>query len=113
MKIELLYIPGCPHRDPAAQMLGDVLRDLDQPEKVIDTKVSNLAQATAVSFPGSPTIRINGQDVEPEMPESRDHGLSCRTYVVHGKRQGFPQREWIYQAILSAAEDDAGAESRL
>jgi len=106
MKIELLYIPNCPHRAPAAQMLREVLRDMGQPEEVVDTKVSDRAQATAVSFPGSPTIRINGQDVEPGMPESHDHGLSCRTYIVHGKRQGVPQREWIYQAILSAAEDD-------
>ena len=108
MRIELLYVPNCPNHAPTAQILRDALHDLGVSEEVIEIEVCDPAQAAAVSFPGSPTIRINGRDVEPGMPESGHHGLSCRTYLVHGKRQGIPRREWISQAVLSVAEDAGG-----
>ena len=31
-----------------------------------------------------------------------DFGLSCRSYVVDGQRQGVPDREWIGQAVRQA-----------
>lgn len=110
MRIELLYVPNCPNHAPALHILRDVLSEQDVADEVREIEVSDPAQAASLSFLGSPTIRIDGRDVEPRMPESGHHGLSCRTYLVDGKRQGVPRREWICEAILSAHHGAEGME---
>lgn len=113
MKIELLYVPNCPNHAPALLMLRDVLSEQGMAEDVKEIEVSDPAQAAAASFLGSPTIRIDGRDVEPRIPDSVHHGLSCRAYLVDGRRQGVPRREWISEAILSAHRGGEGmGESR-
>ena len=77
MKIELLCVPNCPNHAAALLMLRDVLSEQGLSEEVMEIEVSDPARAAAVSFLGSPTIRIDGRDVEPRMPEAGQHGLSC------------------------------------
>jgi len=101
VRIELLYIPDCPNYALAVQTVREALRERGLPEEIVEIEVSDPAQAIALCFPGSPTIRINGQDIEPGMTECGHHGVACRTYLLEGKRQGIPQRERISQAILA------------
>ena len=101
MKIELLYIPDCPNYSPAVRTIREVLCEQGLPQEIIEIEVADSTQAATLGFQGSPTIRINGRDVEPGLSKSSHYGLSCRTYLVHGKREGLPQREWIREAICS------------
>jgi hypothetical protein len=103
MKIELLYGPGCPNHAPAAQMVREVLAEFGLCLDIIEIEVADHADAVTTGFPGSPTIRIDGRDVEPGFAESGQFGLSCRIYLVNGRRQGVPDREWIRRAIQTAA----------
>lgn len=65
MKIEVLYVPGCPNYQPVVERLQAVLASESVPEEIHSIPVSTTAQAQALLLPGSPTVRINGQDVEP------------------------------------------------
>jgi len=68
--------------------------------------VSEPAIAQKIGFLGSPSIRVNGLDVEPEARSQRAYGMMCRTYAVNGRREGLPSREMLRQAMR---ENDSGS----
>ena len=101
MKLELLHIADCPNTNATRRLLNETLRELELAEEILEIEVSNSSQAEALSFPGSPTIRVDGIDVEAGLPRT-GKGLSCRIYIIDGKHQSAPTREMIRTAIRSA-----------
>jgi len=102
MKIEILYFEGCPNHRPAAERVQAVLREEGITAEVAEVSVADEAAARLLGFLGSPTIRVNGLDVEPAARASKEFGMMCRTYVHGGKREGLPPTEWIRQALREA-----------
>lgn len=102
MKVEILYVADCPSRIPAINLVKGVLAEQRRSETVVEIEISDPRQAAAERFLGSPTIRVNGKDVESQLPASGPYGVSCRTYLDHGRRQGLPPREWIQTAVRAA-----------
>ena len=99
MKIEVLYFDGCPHYKPALNLVLDVLKEEQVSAQVAEVNVADLEAAEATAFLGSPSIRVEGLDVEPAARAVRDYGISCRTYVTNGRVEGLPSRELIRRAI--------------
>ena len=97
MTIEVLYVPGCPNYQRAVERLQTVLASQSVREEIHGVAVSTEAQAKALLFPGSPTIRINGEDVEPN--QTGGAGMACRLYA---NRSGVPSEEVLKLAILEA-----------
>jgi hypothetical protein len=97
MKIEVLYVPGCPNYQPALDRVQRALAAEALAEEIHQVRVNTLAEAKALLFPGSPTIRVNGVDVEPQ-PNSVP-GLACRLYA---DRSGVPSQEAVRTAISQA-----------
>jgi hypothetical protein len=52
-------------------------------------------------FLGSPTVRVNGSDVEPGGEDRTDYGLSCRVYVGENGVSGCPDAGWLREALAS------------
>jgi hypothetical protein len=79
MRVELLFWDGCPSHPRALAELRAAMAaaELD-PSTVILREVQTDAAATAERFVGSPTIRIDGVDVQP--PGEEPFGLTCRVY---------------------------------
>jgi hypothetical protein len=79
MRVEFLFWAGCPSHRKALSDLREVLLEsgLD-PERVIVREVDSESRAEAERFVGSPTIRIDGVDVQPLVGEPV--GLTCRVY---------------------------------
>jgi len=65
MRIEVLYVPGCPNYAPALARIQQVLASESLQAEVHGVTVSSYEEAKVLLFPGSPTIRIDGDDVEP------------------------------------------------
>lgn len=42
---------------------------------VVETIVGSAEEAETLRFPGSPTVRVNGRDIEPEAETKQDYGL--------------------------------------
>ena len=97
MKVEVLYVPGCPNHQPAMQRVQLVLASESLQAELCEVSVSSAVQATDLCFPGSPTIRIDGEDIEPG--DVRSFGLSCRLYP---NQSGVPSEEALRAAILRA-----------
>ena len=102
MKIEILYFEGCPNHMPAVDRVQEVLREEGTSATVLEVNVYDASVAQRIGFLGSPTIRVNGLDVEPEARAAGDFGMMCRTYVVNGRTEGVPSREMLRQAIREA-----------
>jgi hypothetical protein len=79
MHVELLFWDGCPSYPKAlAELRGAMAEAAMDPSRVVVREVRTEAQARLESFVGSPTIRIDGVDVQP--PGEEPAGLCCRVY---------------------------------
>jgi hypothetical protein len=99
MVIEVFYVPGCPNHQLAVDSLKDVLRSATIDALIQEIAVTDVATAGRLQFPGSPTIRIDGSDVESNHLES--YGIACRLY---SNGTGIPSREILEQALAQAKE---------
>ncbi len=98
MKIELLYFPGCPNYEPALKRLEKVLREESIYESVDQVCVESDVMALKLKFPGSPTIRVDGDDVEGKSGQY-EFNNSCRIYQENGVTAGIPPENLIRQAL--------------
>ncbi len=94
MKIEVLYSPGCPNYRPTVERIQRVLASESLETEIRPVAVQTDAEARQLLFPGSPTIRVNGEDVEPD--ETITPGLKCRLYQG---LTGVPSEESLRRAI--------------
>lgn len=106
MKIELLYVPACPHVEAAATRLREVLSREGVAAEVHEIVVEDVRSAQALHFRGSPTIRINGRDIEGQAPRVESAALACRLYVDSDER-GVPPIEMIRLAVAEARDKEA------
>jgi hypothetical protein len=97
MRIEVLYVPGCPNYEPAVERIRKVLASESVQVAISGVSMNTEAEAKALLFPGSPTVRINGEDVEQR--ETVAPSLACRLYA---NRSGIPSEELLRIAISNA-----------
>jgi hypothetical protein len=109
MKIEILWVQGCPNAAPALRRLRDVLAAEGLRAEIQEMVVSDAATASRLQFPGSPTLRVNGRDVEEGYRADSGTGLACRLY---DGSEGLPSWEAIRRALLAAVLEQAGEEER-
>ena len=102
MKVEILYFSGCPNYAPAVARVREVLTQEGTAADMLEVEVTDTDTAQEVGFLGSPSIRVNGQDVEHSARSARAFGLTCRTYIDGGKRVGVPPPEMIRAAVREA-----------
>jgi hypothetical protein len=98
MQIEVLYFEDCPNHLPTVERINAVLREEDSSADVREVLVPDVSTATRVKFLGSPTVRVNGIDIEPAAKDRRDFGLMCRRYAG-----GVPSHDLIRAAVRSAS----------
>ncbi len=79
MLVELLFWRGCPSHPRALADLREAMTDVGlDPSSVVVREVHTDPDAEREHFVGSPTIRIDGMDVQP--PREEPFGLTCRVY---------------------------------
>ena len=107
MKVEVLYFSDCPNHAPAVKRVREALRQENVAAELIEVEVKDAAAAQQFGFIGSPSIRINGQDIEPSARAAGRFGLMCRTYIVNGRPAGVPPPELIRDAVREARGNNA------
>ena len=110
MNIEVLYFEGCPNHLTAIEMVREILKSLGRQDEIHQVEVRTQADAEAIAFVGSPSIRVNGADIEPWARTAKAFGLSCRTYLDGSQRSGVPSRELLRRAITERMTDVAANE---
>jgi hypothetical protein len=106
VKVEVLYVADCPSHRAAVQLVREVLVSEGVTAEIAEMLIGDNHTAKALSFRGSPTIRVNGRDVAGESAPSANCAVSCRLYPG-SKQIGLPPVEWIRQAVTDAREAEA------
>lgn len=102
MLIELLYFEGCPSHERFLPHLRTLLADAGVPAPVIERRVESEDAAERERFLGSPTLRVDGVDVEPDADARSDYGLKCRLYRTSAGLTGVPSDDWVWAAVRGA-----------
>jgi hypothetical protein len=99
VKIEFLFWRGCPSHPEARDLLGEVLEASGVEATVEEHEVTTQEEAERLRFPGSPTIRVDGRDVDPDGAGTRP-ALTCRIYhLPDGRVSPVPTREQLEEAL--------------
>lgn len=98
-RIELLYWDGCPSYPEALELLERVLTEWGVAADVEVRELHSQEEAEALRFPGSPTILVDGRDVDQAGAEAQP-SLSCRIYrLPDGRVSPVPSREQLEEAL--------------
>ena len=99
MRITLLYYEDCPSHNEALDRLRQVMADEDVGAEVEVIKVETEQQAQRLRFIGSPTILVNGKDIDPP-PLDAYYALTCRAYRLEdGRVSPLPSPKMIRRAL--------------
>lgn len=102
MKIEILYVDGCPNHEALLSRLRELLASTRIAADIDPVRIEDPDGAERERFLGSPTIRIDGEDVEPGADRRNDFGLKCRLFATPDGLRGIPADEWVLAALTRA-----------
>ena len=99
--VEILYFEGCPNHVPARELVERVAAEagVDADVRLVD--VETPADVARLRFLGSPTIRVDGRDVEPGADARTDYTRSCRVYRTDTGITGQPDEAWVREALTN------------
>jgi hypothetical protein len=103
--VELLWFADCPNHPAARALLREVVAALAPESTIREIDATDPRVAERVRFPGSPTIRVDGRDVQPGFQDPGDYTPRCRVYPHGGRLQRIPLREWIEASFVRAGDD--------
>ena len=96
--IEILYFSGCPNHELTVRLVREVVGELGIDAEILEVAVESIEAAERLRFIGSPSVRVNGRDIETDARERTDFALSCRMYGS----AGVPPRELLVEALRAA-----------
>lgn len=102
MIVDVLYFEGCPNRARARDLVEHVLSEYGMTAEIRDVEVTDAADAQSKRFLGSPSVRVDGIDVDPSATGVERFGLMCRVYRSDKIASGVPPRQMIENALRTA-----------
>src|SRR5215208_1500475 len=99
--VELLWWEGCPSSGAAHELVRRVMTEAGlDPDALRSIEIDTDDAAKREGFPGSPTIRVDGRDIQPP-DELEPPGLSCRVYHLRdGRISPLPDPDDIKEALV-------------
>ena len=107
VQIELLYFDGCPNHEALLPRLRELVAQADVSTEIELRKIADDDAAQRERFLGSPTVRVDGHDVEPDAELRTDYGMKCRLYRTTAGLSGQPPQECLQAALDHVAGADA------
>jgi hypothetical protein len=81
VRVELLYWAGCSsHPKALAELRAAMSEQRLDPSSILMREISTDADAQHEQFVGSPTVRVDGVDVDSASAADNPIGLACRVY---------------------------------
>jgi Alkylmercury lyase len=98
--IELLYFDGCPNHESVLARLRELLDRSQRSADVVLRRIDDDEAAQRERFLGSPTVRVDGRDIEPGADKRDDYGIKCRLYATPAGITGMPPDDWLLGALV-------------
>lgn len=100
--VEILYFEGCPNHEPARALVERIAVELRVEPWIELLEIVDVDAAIEQRFLGSPTVRVDGRDVEPGADQRREFVFACRVYRGESGLAGQPDASWIRDALGEA-----------
>jgi hypothetical protein len=97
--VEILYFEGCPNHHAAQELVERVAAAEGVTAALRLVEVTTVDDAVAKHFLGSPTIRVEGHDVEPGAEDRDTFVFACRLYRTPSGPSGVPAEDWVRAAL--------------
>lgn len=102
MKITVVFTDSCPHQDEIRTLVNEAVADTGVEAELVMWSVGSADAAQADKVLGSPTIRVEGLDVEYAEREPDETSNGCRFYNTPAGWKPFPEKGMIIRAIERA-----------
>lgn len=112
MRIEVLYFDGCPNHERLVAHLRELLDAAGVKDPIVELAIEDEDVAVRSHFLGSPSVRIDGRDIESGADARADFGLKCRLFATPTGLCGVPADEWVRAAIGRAGAGPEPPSSR-
>jgi hypothetical protein len=107
--VEVLYFEGCPNHRPALELVERTSRQLGIETELRLIAVPDQETAQRLRSLGSPTIRVEGVDIDPSVVGRRDYALSCRLFQTEAGARKEPDPRWLRDALRRADRGGCGS----
>jgi hypothetical protein len=108
MKVEVLFFDGCPSHERLLPRLTQLIDEAGVDAELVLRRVESLEAAEAERFLGSPTVRIDGRDIDPTADDRDDYGLKCRLYRTPEGASGTPPDDWVRSVLDGRGVETGG-----
>jgi len=98
-QVEILYLRGCPNMLQTVTLVQDVVSDLRVDVDLHFVEIMDAEDASERRFLGSPTVRVDGTDVEPGADRRGTYVFASRVYRSGQGQLGWPEGKWIRAAL--------------
>ena len=78
MQIDILYFEGCPNHTPTVARVTQIAAEMGLTVSLTEVQITTPEEAQQRRFLGSPTVLVNGVDIDPSPRERTNYWLSCR-----------------------------------
>ncbi len=99
VSISIYFIEGCPGLSAVRDNVKEIIAEETVNAEINLVLIETREEAGRLQFTGSPTVRINGKDIDSNMKTIKDYGLRSRHYYVNGKKLDSPSKRMIRDAI--------------
>ena len=100
--IEVLYVRDCPHYPGTLALVERVRAELGIDTELRTSLIVDQAAADYARFCGSPTVWVDGRDVEPGSEPATEYVVGCWLYRLEHRFAGQPEKRWIREALVRA-----------
>lgn len=97
--VEILHFDGCPNRAQTESLVIHVARQLGIEVELRQVNVVDQEAAERVRFLNSPTVRVDGPEIEPGADERTEYVLSRRLSRTRSGLSGQPDETWLHNAL--------------
>jgi glutaredoxin len=98
MVIRVITFEGCPNCQATRDLVEKTVQQMHVNASIEDIQIANEEEARRYRFLGSPTIQIDGQDIEADRRDDRA-SFSCRVYRTRNGITGVPPTDLLVEAI--------------
>jgi hypothetical protein len=102
VRIEILAREDCDSRGMAIAVVERVVVEVGVPVQIRVVEMNTESEAFEQRVLGSPTVRVEGRDVDPAANGDTAFTFADRVYRTDRGLAGWPDERWIREALLLA-----------